>query len=980
MRNVLNMATQAQTSAGHMLLDEQSRPGDNGTTASNVLDDVLLFGPFSLQISRRLLMNGDARVAIGGRALDLLIALTQRPQQVVSSRELMKIVWPDVLVEEANLRVHITALRKALGDGTDDARYIINVSGRGYSFVADIRQPDAPQQLPAQQDSSAGPKHLPICPRSMIGRGETVAALSSLIQSRGFVSIVGPGGIGKTTVAIAVAHALRPAFGDDAISFVDLGSLTDPADVPMAIASALGCIVQGPDTESCIHAFLAEKRFLVVLDNCEHVVEAVAAIAGRIFTNLPSTNLLATSREVLRVQGENVHLLMPLDSPLSPLPSAEQALASPAVQLFMERAAASGYSAELDDLQAPIVADICRRLDGIALAIELAASRVAIYGIQGTAELLAAGNSLQFEGRRNALPRHRTLQGMLDWSFQLLSPEEQRVLTQLSVFVGPFCLEAAQAVADDPANEAALFAGIVASLFDKSLIAISPGGDPTRYRLLDTTRVFAAARLEESGDKEAVETRHARYYASFLKNAASRTSVADSRKVARHAPNISNVRKALAWCFSAPGHVDTGVDLVISAAPLFLGLSQFLECHRWCQQALDMLPQDDRALDRELDLQTALAVSSMYTWGDGHGVRAAIDRGLDLSNQLGRRRRHFYLLGDLNVFLTRRGEFAEALAAAIDAAEVAKKDGGAVERVVAQWLLAASHHLAGDQAAALQHGQLGFTLASELAPDQIGLFYETRARFALARSLWLCGYADQAGTVARQTISDVAQYKHHHSYGLALIYSIPVFLWSGDFSGAEEPIDLAIAHAVKYSQAPFMTISLALKGELLIAKGDVASGVALLEVALEKMRSEHYNIVTSAASRALAEGLARLGRTDEALVIIDSALAEARHAGQTIWTADLLRVRGELLLNRAQPDLVEAEKYLCDAIRCAQSQSALGWELRATIPLARLWGEQDHREKAQKLLGDVYERFTEGFETQDLVAARLLLDDLRCVS
>ena len=982
MRMVGNIAAQVAQPVIQAVLENPSDSGGEAVAFNSpdmhALDEILMFGPFTLHVSRRLLMNGDTRVAIGGRALDLLIALTRSPQQVVNSRDLMKIVWPDVLVEEANLRVHVAGLRKALGDGADGARYIINVSGRGYSFVADIHRPRIVAQPEVREEHSAAPRHLPMCSRSMIGRTQTVAMLSALVQARGFVNIVGPGGIGKTTVAIAVAHALRPVFGDDGICFVDLGSLTEVSDVPMAIASALGCILQGPDPEACIHAFLAEKRFLIVLDNCEHVIGAIAEITGRIFISRPSTNLLTTSREVLRVQGENVHLLTPLDSPLSPMPSAEQALASPAVQLFMERAAASGYATELNDLEAPIVADICRRLDGVALAIELAASRVAIYGIQGIANLLATGDALQMEGRRNAPPRHRTLHGMLDWSYRLLSEDEQRVLARLSVFVGPFCLEAAQAVASDLENEGTVFAGILVSLWHKSLIAIAPTGDPTRYRLLDTTRVYAAARLEETGEKAAAEMRHAQYYAGFLKASAIRTSVADGRKVALHGPNMPNVRKALAWCFSAPGNIDTGVDLVVSAAPLFLGLSQFLECQRWCQQALGAMPQDDRAAERELELQTALAASAMYVWDYGHDVRATIDRGLELSNMLGKPRRHFYLLGDLSVFLTRRGDFAGALAAAKEAADVAKKEGGAVERVIAQWLLGASYHLSGDQEAALRHGQLGFTLASELAPGQINLFYETRARFALARSLWLCGYPDQAGEVARQTIGDVAQYNHHHSYGLALIYSIPVFLWSGDLDSAEEPVDLAIAHAVKYSLAPFLAIGMALKGEFLIEKGEVGSGVELLRLALEKMQSGQYNIVNSHASRALAEGLANSGRIDEALAVIDTALSDAHRTGETIWTADLLRTRGDLLMRQAEPDPAEAEKALCEAIRCAQEQSALGWELRAAISLARLWRGQEHRQKAETLLGNVYGRFSEGFKTRDLVAARMLLDELRC--
>ena len=416
--------------------------GESGT------GDIVSFGPFRLAAEERLLLKDGAPVAIGGRALDVLIALTARAGEVVSGRELIDLVWPGVIVQEANLRVHIAALRKALGDGRDGSRYIVNVPGRGYSLVVPIRHSSTDSTLPiAAPASPARPRNLPAPLQALVGRNETVAALSSLLLSRRFVSVVGPGGIGKTTVAVAVANALRQEFGDDAVCFVDLGSLTDPADVPSAVASALGCSVQGPDPEPYIHAFLRDKRILIVLDNCEHVIEAAAPLCERLFGGAPSVHLLTTSREALRVEGENVHLLRPLDSPLDDTPSAVQALAWPAVQLFMERAASSGYRAELSDTDAPIVAKICRRLDGIALAIELVASRVGTYGIRGTADLLDGGAELFLPGRRDAQPRHQTLQAMLDWSFKLLSAYEQTVLSRLSVFVGQFTLGAAHSVA-----------------------------------------------------------------------------------------------------------------------------------------------------------------------------------------------------------------------------------------------------------------------------------------------------------------------------------------------------------------------------------------------------------------------------------------------------------------------------------------------------------------------------------------------------
>src|ERR1700674_1237633 len=276
-----------------------------------------------------------------------------------------------------------------------------------------------------------------------------VRALAQQIQMWRFVSIVGPGGAGKTTVAISVAHALVDGF-HDAVFSIDLAALTDPQLVPTAIASALGFIAQTQDPLVGLLTFIGDRKILLVLDNCEHVIGVVAALAERVVSEAPQAHIRATSREALRVEGEHVHLLYSLDCPPEDSGlTAVEALRYPAAQLFMERAAASGYDAALSDSDAPIVARICRRLDGIALAIELAASHVGSLGIHGTAELLDNRFSLLWHGRRTALPRHETLHAMLDWSYRLLSEHEKVVLGRLSVFVGAFTRQAAGSVASE---------------------------------------------------------------------------------------------------------------------------------------------------------------------------------------------------------------------------------------------------------------------------------------------------------------------------------------------------------------------------------------------------------------------------------------------------------------------------------------------------------------------------------------------------
>src|SRR5271154_1788196 len=449
--------------------------------------DILAFGPFSLFAAERLLKKGNEPIPLGGRALDILIALAERAGEVVTHKELISTAWPDVTVEEANLRFQMAALRKALGDGQDGARYISNVAGRGYCFVAPVTRSSAKKPVPVTGiTTTERVQRLPPRLTRMVGRDDTVRALAQQLEIWRFVSIVGPGGIGKTTLAISVAHTLVEGF-HDAVFFIDLAALTDPQLVPTAVASALGLMVRTQDPVVGLLAFIGERKILLVLDSCEHVIGVAAKLAERVVSEAPQAHILTTSREALLVEGEHVHLLYSLDCPPEDAGlTAMEALRYPAAQLFMERAAASGYGAALSDIDAPIVARCCRRLDGVALVIELAASRVGSLGIRGTAELLDNRFSLLWHGRRTALPRHETLNAMLDWSYSLLSGREKLVLCRLSVFVGDFTVQAAGSVASETDVDEANVIDAVASLVAKSLISTTFINQSTYYRLLDT--------------------------------------------------------------------------------------------------------------------------------------------------------------------------------------------------------------------------------------------------------------------------------------------------------------------------------------------------------------------------------------------------------------------------------------------------------------------------------------------------------------
>jgi predicted ATPase len=940
--------------------------------------NAISFGPFSLFAAERLLKKGDEPIPLGGRALDILIALAERAGEVVTHKELISTVWPDVTVEEANLRFQMAALRKALGDGRG-ARYISNIAGRGYCFVAPVTRSSAKQTVPVTGIATTERvKKLPPRPARMVGRDDTVRSLAEQLQVWRFVSIVGSGGVGKTTVAISVAHALADGF-HGAVFFIDLAALTDPQLVPTAVASALGFMVQTQDPLVSLLAFIGDRKILLVLDNCEHVIGVAAALAERVVSEAPQAHILATSREALRVEGEHVHLLYSLDYPPEDAGlTATAALRYPAAQLLMERAAASGHGAALSDIDAPIVARICRRLDGIALAIELAASRVGSHGIRGTAELLDNRFGLLWQGRRTALPRHETLNAMLDWSYSLLSEREKVVLCRLSVFVGNFTLQAAGSVASETDVDEEDVIDAVASLVAKSLISTIVIDESTYCRLLDTTRAYAAAKLAERDEAHRIARRHAIFYAKFLEHDEVIQSVFDEHDLSAYAPHIGNVRAALGWALSDRGDVAVGIELATWAAPLFIRLSLLEECRGWCERTLAALGDAGRGTRQEMILQEALALSSMLTRGNSDQVRVAIERGLALAEAFQDRARHMRLLAGLNLFLARLGDIRGALAVAEQASVIAQAARHPAGTVWAECWLGGAHHFLGNQAAAQLHLERSMALAVELGTFNGNFFGFDPRIFAfnsLARTLWLRGFSDRALRTAQEAIDEAASRDHPVPICVSLVYASMLLVRIGDLPRASDLIEQLIVHAGRYSLEPYRAAGIALKGELAIAREEPEAGIDLMRSALEILSAQQYNILVTRFIGASAEGLRKTGQFEEALFTINGAIARAKKSGVELDLSELLRIKSQILA--ARHDRESAFNCLTEALAVARAQSALAWELRSTMALARLLCEGGQRDQARHTLALVYDRFTEGFDAADLRLARALLEDLQ---
>jgi predicted ATPase/DNA-binding winged helix-turn-helix (wHTH) protein len=938
---------------------------------------VIVFGPFRLYAAERLIERSGESVALGGRAMDILIALVERAGDVVSQRDLIDRVWPNVTVDDSNLRSHVVALRRALGDGQDGARYVINVPGRGYCFVCPIERPPGSDAFlaPTGPASAAIPLRL----RRIVGRDAVVELIAAQLARQRFVTIVGPGGIGKTTVAASVGHAL--ASDGTAVCFVDLGPLTDPHLVSSQLATALGLVVQFDDPIPSLVGFLRDRRMLLILDGCEHVIEAAADLTKAIFERAEEVHILATSREALRVEGEQVYRLPPLDCPpASDALAATEALAFPAVQLFSDRAAANAGGFVLQDTDALVVARICRKLDGIALAIELAAGRVDAYGIDGIETLLDRRLSLLWQGRRTAPPRHHTLNAALGWSYDLLADVERAVLCRLAVFAGPFTLEAAQAVAGDNGPEADEIVEVIASLVAKSLmVSETRSKRGARYRLLDTTRTFLRAKRASTDETDTLAKCHAAFFCDFLERVAAQAQArSEPHALAVAGEQLGNVRSALEWSFSERGDIGLGVALASAAAPVFLELSLLTECRCWTETALAAHAAAEAGPHCEMELQAALGLSRLFTEGPSATVSDTLRRALDLAMGLGELRPQLRLIGALHLFHIRIGEYRASIELAERALGVAGAIGDATGLLEAEWMLGMSHHWVGDQTRALTHCQGALSLPTVRARAQVvrmGVDQQIIALCILCRAQWLRGCADDATETARRTLAEAEALDHPTTLCVALITITFIFIWIGNLAEAEAIVDRLISVTEKYSLGPYRTLALGLKGGLAVRRGDTAAALPQLTGWLQALRAARYGLLRSVFTSYLAEAMAMAGSIDEALATISGEISEVDARGGAFDMPEMWRLKGDFLLNRDPAD-AEAEHCFRRSLDLAHRQGALSWELRTATALARLRVSQGRRAEARDRLAAVFGRFTQGKDTADLRTAADLLDAL----
>jgi predicted ATPase/DNA-binding winged helix-turn-helix (wHTH) protein len=919
-------------------------------------------------------------VPLGGRAFDIVAQLVQAEGELVSRADLTERVWRGVYVEESALRVHIAAIRKAFGPDRD----MLNTTvGRGYRLLGSwrIRQAEVPAEPAAHVRSPS--TNIPSATFDLIGRAGAIAHLWDLLSAYRIVSLVGPGGIGKTALALQTARSHPPGLDVDRL-LVELAPLSDPRLVASAVASVLAFKQEGEEiSPESIARSIGARQLLLIFDNCEHVVDAVARLVETIVTRCPGVTILATSREGLRIDGEHVYRVPPLDVPPERQPAAETALKHTAVELFMTRATALGSNFRHDEENLGAVAAICRRLDGIPLAIEFAAARAVMLDPPKIATLLDDRFRFLTTGRRTALPRQRTLRATLDWSYDLLPEEEARLLRQLGVFAGDFLLEAAIAVAGDPASGDVT--DHLANLMAKSLVVADMRGDRPHYRLLDTTRVYAMEKLNDSGEYREVARRHAEYYCVFFANAETESELRPQAEwLAAYGRHIDNVRASLDWAFSSDGDEQTGAALTAAAVSLWVQMSLLAECRERTELALARLGETAPDAPRiRMQLSAARGWSLMYGVGRAREAGPAWTETLRLAEQLGDNDYLLRALWGLCIDQFNNGEFRKALDFANRFAGAVANSSNSIDLMMADRLLATTLHYLGDQNLAYDYITRTLSRLSDLSPKPqvIRFRFDLRvsAHYFQARILWLLGLADQALRVVEQNIDEGRASGHALTYCSVLGQAAcPIAFLAGDFDAAERYAAMLIEHTERHPIRLWNLWGRAFRALVLVQRSGVAEGLPVLRKALELAGEARFLPRFLLPLGELAACLGEAGEVGQGLAAVDEALARCQARDERWYEAELLRIKGELLLHSGEfRSVATAEQHLDKAMHVARKQGAQFWELRTAMSLARLRVSQNRRDDAHLAMTSAYGKFTEGFETADLRNAKAMIAQLR---
>ncbi|WLB58943.1 ATP-binding protein [Bradyrhizobium japonicum] len=921
------------------------------------------FGPFRFSLARRLLLHGETPVRIGSRAAAILGALLEAPGELVSRSVLYDRAWPGRIVTEANLKVQISGLRKALREYGDLIRAEASF---GYRFVGEASVYRAPKRRCRAPGATSRP----------IGRGAVIGNIRELLQNKRLVTVLGPGGIGKTTVALAVASELETAYADG-VCLVELDRITDGSQVYAAVTGALDLPVHVAASLDQVLLALHGRHLLLVLDSCEHVTENVALLVEAVLSDTSDVHILVTTRETMRIEGELVWRLDPLETPPSSvLVTAENLQDYSSAQLFTRTVRQRLPGFEVDDTVAAAIAEICRHLDGMPLAIELAASMVDVLGVDEVRRGLDERFSLLWVDRRTAIPRHRSLAATIDWSYNLLPERERVVLGRLSIFAGPFTLDAAIAVASDDDLDMASVRETVAALAGKSFLSLDHRATLLEYRLLETTRAYASRASGAAGDRQGVHERHALYFLDVLERRDwdACDSVADSAQLRGY---IDEVRVALDWAFSVnPG---LGIALVLAAERLWLEFTSLARGVPHLELALrfaDSSP-DVGPVVRSRVL-VALAAAQVYVPGlEGASLYEHAWRAAQIArNDLLEMRALYGIIQ--NMLLTRRpaSPYIDAFAA------VCRRSNDAVmSRLLLRWSAFQAFE-ASDMKLAHQKFE-AFLDDRTVIPRRVSLYFGgidsiISCKVGLGLAKFYLGYSDQARSLLASTVSQAESQGHVTTLYFVLAQgAIWAHLASGDFQRVR--LYLRKLEAVSSLYRPWRVLVDVFQALLI---REEARDLEAAERSLTRSLQDGFILKTGTLHPILwvelAETRRLLGDLDGAEAAAKQAMTQCLGDRDGRFIGRYNPVLARILMARNRPgDLDAARNLFVGTIELMRSQGIYFHECDASVGLAELELVAGRPAVAHAVLGELLGRLGDREHVPGLARAREILDETR---
>lgn len=946
-----------------------------------------------------LLVNFDQRevhqhgrsLRVGARALDILEVLFRANGAILSKDDIMDAVWPGLIVEENRLQVHIAALRKLLGGDRD---LIKTVPGRGYLLVAHAERTadpgtDAASHADADLDTrAAGSRQSTTTPRGrmlpvgvsrLIGRQAEVEQIVDQTTRTAVTTLVGAGGIGKTCLAVHVAREMRDR-GNLSVYFVELAQASSPDAVLATLAAALGLAdaaapLSAQSVADALADTLADTGCLLVLDNAEHVIDAVASLVEVLVVRNPALRVLVTSREPLRIWTECVFRVEPLAVPANGA-SADAILAHSAVELFLHRARAIVPGCAADEASLAIVADICRRLEGLPLAVELAAARVATLGVEGVASRLDDRLNLLTGGLRSALPRHQALRATFDWSYALLDATSKALFRRLAFFTGTFNFDAVCAVATEPGMPVASVITSLGELATKSLVNVECRGAIAQYRLTESTRAYAMEKLRDEGEVQLIGTRHMLHVQKRMEESALPAGGHPAGGAAQESPqpSLDEARTACDWALAGDGDRALGVALAGALVCTLFEAGLVHECRDRAQRALailDTLPAGAVDTVCEMRLCTAYASTLLYTDVPVQNALSLWNRVLWLARDAGDDTFQARALWGLwNTMLT-TSDIHASMRFATRFQHLSERSGSPFQQALAALMVAVSLHLFGEHEQARQRIERVMDSIDESRPSECSLSVDPLiiGNATLARIAWIQGDAERAMQYIEKAMNRVRADMLEPSLShLLAVGVVPLALQCGELEAASRYLTILRSQVAIHRFESWQDYAECLAGQIDIECWRTEAGLARMGPALARLLARGFRRLVTPLIVVWTEGLARAGRIDEARARLDETLAHGQANGEHIFLPELLRVRGVVELERARrvaeraPDAAEmheaaGRRLLSDAMKLAHEHDAPMWELRAALDFAGHLAEKGQVRQAAALTADLSPRF-----------------------